>query len=120
MAEEGSYCFEAKLENEQSLDALSFTLKEYGFRLETSLLSAALVHEHVAVTRLSPGDLARSRDLEALRRRFVCSNLWHCVFLSSVKGLVRAPRCSCQTRDILYTSIARDCESPIRLPFQLR
>lgn len=56
--------------SEHALDALHFALKERGFFFESSLLTAALVKELVAIVRPSPGDLPRPGYLEPLRRGF--------------------------------------------------
>lgn len=66
-----------RLDNEHSSNSLEFAFEKYGLAFESSAAAVALVKEHVAVAALTPRYFARSRDLEPLRGRLVCLDLWH-------------------------------------------
>lgn len=66
-----------RLDHEHAANALLFTLEEHGLLFESATLGLTLVEEHVAIRALPSSDFPRPRDLESLRCRLVCSDLWH-------------------------------------------
>src|SRR4051812_39187028 len=66
------------LGQDQALDALGVTSRGDDARLTKAALPLrGLLGQDVALERLVPADLARPRDLEALRRALVSLHFWH-------------------------------------------